>query len=77
MNFKVIAFYNGATEITFEMPSREEVLFCDYYAAKCFVNSLKEQHTYHRYQFQIVDLQGKLLPPIKSQGHSMAFIAEK
>ncbi|MFC0524341.1 hypothetical protein ACFFGV_12270 [Pontibacillus salicampi] len=76
MNFKVIALYNGGTEITFEHSSREEVLFSDYVTAKCFVNSLKEQHAYCRYRFQIVDLQDKLVPPGKPN-HLLAVVNER
>ena len=65
MTFKVIAYYKKATKITFELDGsvREELVFYDYDAAKRFVNHLKDDWVYSRYRFQIVHVQGELIPP--------------
>lgn len=65
MTFKVIAYDNRVTRITFEKPSlsREEVMFNDYDAAKRFVNSLKDDWVYRSYRFHIVYVYEELIPP--------------
>jgi len=67
LTFKVIAYYNRATRISFEKPSptREELVFYDYDAAKRFVSRLKDDWVYSRYRFQIVHVQGELIPPTR------------
>ncbi|KGX85126.1 hypothetical protein [Pontibacillus litoralis] len=65
MTFKVVALYNGVTEITFEWSDREQVVFSDYDAANGFVQSLLNQPTYQRYQFEIVRVQGVHIPYIE------------
>lgn len=63
MGFKVIAYYKKVTKITFENQLYEEIVFCDYDAARSFVNCRKREWVYDRYNFQIVNTEGELIPP--------------
>ncbi|KGP92361.1 hypothetical protein N780_00865 [Pontibacillus chungwhensis BH030062] len=75
MRFKVIAYYNQMTKITFQSTDNQDLVFNDFGAAKRFVNALKELGSYERYSFQIVSMDQELmLPSSTSSPHEKKYL---